>query len=482
MSPKDVIQKLDVYVRVSRVGGRQGDSFISPKVQRERAEALIKAKGYKLGEVFTDLDESGAKMARPEFERALDRVRAGDSDGIVVAKLDRFARNTRGLLEAVEEIERHGGAFVCVEPTIDTADEAYGKFLLTLFSALAELELGRIRSAWAQAHASMIERGVHSGQPPVGYAKGPDKRLVVSGNADEIRAAFKMRAEGSNWGEVARFLTAEGVPTKSGRTSWTAGGARKLLGNRAYLGEARSGVHVNPKAHEALVTEETFRKANRSQGRGKRVERGDGPLLGGGLCRCGGCGSGLLKASTRNGTKRYEFLRCANTACKGGVTISLRIIEPYLIAKAFELLPKTAEAVKLLRAENPVADAEKALEDAEFEADEIERMHEAGELTPAAYGKALTAAQRAYEAALFQLTTASGGSLGYLTQSPERVRAALFTDEGEPRHIPKARQFLRDVLGPVIIAPGRAPVEERVALDADTPTPGRAPSALAERT
>src|SRR6186997_1399396 len=99
---------IDIYVRVSRVGGRDGDSFISPAVQEEQARYGLLAKGLAVGEVFTDLDQSGGKMDRPAFNEVMQRIRDGQSGGVIVATLDRFARNTVGLLEAVNEIEKHG--------------------------------------------------------------------------------------------------------------------------------------------------------------------------------------------------------------------------------------------------------------------------------------------------------------------------------------------------------------------------------------
>ena len=71
MSPKKIARPLDIYVRVSDVKGRAGDSFISPKDQEERCRALAKARGYQVGEVLTDLDVSGGKMRRPELDRAI---------------------------------------------------------------------------------------------------------------------------------------------------------------------------------------------------------------------------------------------------------------------------------------------------------------------------------------------------------------------------------------------------------------------------
>src|SRR5712692_8857931 len=96
VSPKKITRPLDLYVRVSRVGGREGDSFISPEVQEEKCQALAKARGLKVGQVFTDLDRSGGKMDRPQFKEALARIESGESGGIIVARIDRFARTLLG--------------------------------------------------------------------------------------------------------------------------------------------------------------------------------------------------------------------------------------------------------------------------------------------------------------------------------------------------------------------------------------------------
>jgi Resolvase, N terminal domain len=61
---------VDAYVRVSHVGGREGESFISPDVQREKIEAFATTRGLRIGEVYVDLDQSGGKLDRPEFEKA----------------------------------------------------------------------------------------------------------------------------------------------------------------------------------------------------------------------------------------------------------------------------------------------------------------------------------------------------------------------------------------------------------------------------
>src|SRR5690348_13423488 len=101
MSPKTVTKPIDLYVRVSAVRGREGESFISPVEQEDRCRAALRARGLQAGEVFTDLDQSGGKMKRPALDEALERVRGGESGGIIVARVDRFGRTVVGALQTM---------------------------------------------------------------------------------------------------------------------------------------------------------------------------------------------------------------------------------------------------------------------------------------------------------------------------------------------------------------------------------------------
>lgn len=67
--------RLDAYVRVSRIGGRKGEGYISPEVQREAIERRARELGAEVDEVHDDQDYSGGNMERPAFEAALERLR-----------------------------------------------------------------------------------------------------------------------------------------------------------------------------------------------------------------------------------------------------------------------------------------------------------------------------------------------------------------------------------------------------------------------
>src|SRR5689334_23230232 len=97
------------YVRVSRVAGRDGDSFISPTLQRESIEGLAAREGFEVVEWLEELDASGGDAARPLWNRAIEAVERGDADGIAVWNLSRFSRSVRDALNALDRVESAGG-------------------------------------------------------------------------------------------------------------------------------------------------------------------------------------------------------------------------------------------------------------------------------------------------------------------------------------------------------------------------------------
>jgi site-specific DNA recombinase len=148
------------YVRVSRVAGREGDSFISPAIQRERIEAHAKAHGHEVVAWETDLDQPGSRYQRPGFQRALEAVERRQAEGVIVAKLDRFARSVAGAAQALTRLEASDGVLVAVDLGLDTSNPA-GRLMRNVLMALAEFELDRIRESWQSAREHAIGRGIH---------------------------------------------------------------------------------------------------------------------------------------------------------------------------------------------------------------------------------------------------------------------------------------------------------------------------------
>ena len=125
----------DGYIRVSRVGGRGGDSFISPSSQREQIESWAKLRGVKIAAWHEDLDQTGGKLSRPGLNTLMERIRAGQTEGIAVARLDRLSRAGVGeALGLIEEILDHGASLSAVDlgldplgDILDAGDVAHGR-------------------------------------------------------------------------------------------------------------------------------------------------------------------------------------------------------------------------------------------------------------------------------------------------------------------------------------------------------------------
>jgi site-specific DNA recombinase len=326
--------RLDGYIRVSRVAGREGESFISPAVQRETIENYARLHKHEIVRWWTDLDQTGAKLERPEFQKTLARCESGETGGIIAAKLDRLTRSLSGLAQLIDQATDQGWTLVAVDLGLDLKRPS-GQLVANVLGAVAQWELAQRRETWGESQARAVGRGVHvASRTPTGYRRRKDKRLEPDPEAAAvIRELFRRRARGAGWTALARFLDESGIRGPYANSTWTPSAAAKMVRNRVYLGEARSGEHVNDSAHAPLVSRAEWEAAQ-----GERTVAsprvGDGLLLQG-VVRCAGCRY-LLKADTmkgRNG-ERLGLYRCrkihAAGECPAPATIMARVLDPFV--------------------------------------------------------------------------------------------------------------------------------------------------------
>lgn len=123
-----------------------------------RQEILMKELG--VDEIYMDR-VSGKNTQRPELKAMLEYVRKGDT--VIVSEISRFARNTRDLLDLVETLTAKGVEFVSKKEAIDTTTPT-GKFMLTVFGAVAELEREYILQRQKEGIAAAKEQGKYTGR------------------------------------------------------------------------------------------------------------------------------------------------------------------------------------------------------------------------------------------------------------------------------------------------------------------------------
>jgi site-specific DNA recombinase len=444
------------YVRVSQVKGREGDSFISPDVQRERIAAQARAGDHAVIEWIDDLDEPGSRYARPGFQRALGMVEAKEADGIVVARLDRFSRSVADAAKALERIEAAGGVLLAADLGMDTSTPS-GKLMRNVLMALAEFELERIRDSWRDATARAIGRGVYvSAKVPVGYDRGEDGRLVREPRAAEaVRNAFLARAAGESWSAICDRLDAS-CPQVG---AWTPQRLQWIVRNRAYLGESRQGSVVNSAAHEPLVSRIEFEAA---QSNGKRREWRGEPRLLSGLVRCATCGYALRRDYSRPSFARYSCgVRKARGVCSHPITIGADRLDTF-VSEAF--LTRLADEPVVLEGtpiEDSLSDAVAALEQAEAELTAYRSTSLVTVLGVTAFTAGIT--ERA------EAVAHAGTRVAELRRGASLPTSADVLKDWETLAIGERRSVLAAALQAVLVGPAasrgsRRPVDERVSL------------------
>ncbi len=277
-------------------------------------------------------------MDRPVFNQAMERIRSGKSSGLVVYKLDRFARTLLGALNTLEELGRHDATFASVtEPQLDYTTPSGRAFVQQLF-VFAEFTRSTLKESWAVAQRHAIERGIHiSPNGYLGYDLGPDRRLVPNDQASIVREVFERRADGETWGTLAQWLQ-EAAPREDG-TAWTPKAVQQLTAKRVYRGEASRyvvqdkddrGPIVNPNAHEAIVEEDLWRRARMKPRVARSGPNGSLPLLSG-LVRCAGCRFSMSLGRGPRGERLYRCRRRhASGTCPQPAQIISSMLEDYV--------------------------------------------------------------------------------------------------------------------------------------------------------
>ena len=153
----------------------------------ERQLRMMAEQGIDAKHIYTD-KASGKNTDRPAFHKMMNYVREGDT--VIVESISRIARNTRDLLGIVEQLTAKGVEFVSIKESIDTTTPQ-GKFMLTVFGALAELERENILERQREGIAIAKEQGKYKGRKPI---DAPEfEQVTARWKSGAITAAEAMR-------------------------------------------------------------------------------------------------------------------------------------------------------------------------------------------------------------------------------------------------------------------------------------------------
>lgn len=224
--------KYVAYYRVST--DRQKRSGLGLDAQREAVRNYLNGGHWKLIDEFTEA-ESGKRDDRPALAQALTRCRNTGAT-LVVAKLDRLARNTQFLLTVIHESGDAGVVF-CDLPTIPEGPT--GKFMLTQMASVAELEAGLISQRTKAALKAAKARGVVLGcrnKKIAKYAKQGAKASAVARSEKAQKRAIDILADiraihsngATSLRQIAAALNERGITTSRGG-EWSAVQVQRVL-------------------------------------------------------------------------------------------------------------------------------------------------------------------------------------------------------------------------------------------------------------
>lgn len=142
--------------------------------------------------VFVD-KASGKDTQRSSFREMMAFVRSGDM--VVVESISRIARNTRDLLSIIAELSSKGVEFISLKEQIDTTTPT-GKFMLTVFGALAELERENILERQREGIAIAKEQGKYKGRKPIAVNCEQFASVCAEWRAGKITARAAMQQVG----------------------------------------------------------------------------------------------------------------------------------------------------------------------------------------------------------------------------------------------------------------------------------------------
>ena len=217
-----------LYLRVSTE--EQAETGFGLEVQRQQGLGMAMMKGWATPRLYEDAGISGTlgPTQRPELARLLADVQAGRVTVVIIAALDRLGRSTRIILDLVDTITEAGAELVSCRESLDTTTPA-GKFVLTIFAALAQMEREVIVKRTTDGRNTRGRRdGDKGGNIPYGYQRENGALVVVTTASAVVRRVFTLRALFSLH-SIAGKLNSEGVPTPNGGKFWYASTVRQLL-------------------------------------------------------------------------------------------------------------------------------------------------------------------------------------------------------------------------------------------------------------
>ena len=334
-----------LYCRLSQDDMLAGESN-SITNQKDILSKFAKENGFLNPQVYADDGYSGTNFDRPDFQRMKSDIENGKVSTVIVKDLSRLGREYLQTGYYTEMFfPEHDVRFIAIHDNVDSqhGDNDFAPFKNLLNEFYAKDVSRKVRA--------VFKAKGQSGKPlstraPYGYKKSEtDKNVweIDEPAAEVVRKIFKLCIEGYGPLQIAKRLTAEGIPTPSARfaengtngsnrvaTKWDQRTVRDVLEKVEYAGHTANfkGTTKSYKCkkrikfpkedwlifentHEPIVSQHDFELVQQLRANKRKPQKSNEPNPFSGIVFCADCGKKLYLNRSRSSKTTSECLNCS---------------------------------------------------------------------------------------------------------------------------------------------------------------------------
>lgn len=325
------------YIRVST----DDQLEYSPDSQIKLIKEYAKKNDIIIPEEFIFVDEGiSGKSAekRPAFNNmiAIAKQKENSFDVILVWKFSRFARNQEESIVFKKNLKKDNVDVISISEPIPDDPMGMGQLLERIIEFYDEYYLVNLSGEVKRGMTEKATRGEPLCHPAFGYNMRDKRYYINEEQAIIVREIFDRFVAGEKITQITKWLQNIGIrtirgnapdrrfveyilhnPVYCGKIRWCTDG--KMASKRDYYNE---NFIITDGVHEAIVSQETFDKANEilqeNRKRYRKWQRRDQPVefMLKGLLKCGNCGATLVHSQAGNS------VQCHNYTGQRGCTIS----------------------------------------------------------------------------------------------------------------------------------------------------------------
>lgn len=301
------MKRVILYLRVSTSKQEEGYSI---EIQKEKLLAYCRAHDWIVVAIITDPGFSGSNLERPGIQRVIHEVEQGNTDMVLVYKLDRLSRSQKDTLWLIEECFLPNGVdFTSMQEKLDTSSP-FGRAMVGILSVFAQLEREFIKERTFDGRVERAKEGLwHGGGfDPIGYDYVDGELVVNQQEAAQVRRVFELYASGASVTEIRDYMVSRGFQTKHG--DWThTNTVRYVLDNELYSGVVHfDGERSDAGAHTAIISRSLYKRVRflRDRSLSNQYKEIESSRLLTGFVYCASCGARYFPKKNRSGNVYYH--------------------------------------------------------------------------------------------------------------------------------------------------------------------------------